>query len=100
MFLEVFNDRVKDATTMNQLMLDPSDPEMAEAVADCKVGDRKSFRVEGVVSAMGDEFVLDVDKVEYAEGYGEEKPKEKMPVKKRGGNPALVVLVGKGERNG
>lgn len=82
---------------MNKLQLDLSDPEMAEAVADCKPGDTKTFTV--VVTAEkhdGKTFVGNVDEIEYAtepegEGEGDYAPAT-PPEGRESGNAIMLVL--------
>lgn len=53
--------------TTNKLELDLSDPAMAEAVADCKPGDTKTFTVTVTAEQHdGKRFVAHVDEIEYA----------------------------------
>lgn len=85
---------------MNILTLDPADPAVAEAIAECKVGEKKSLNVTGNVTRMDDKFEMAVEGAEYAEGGEKEEAYEK-PMKggMEGGkpkNPALMILIGKG----
>ena len=79
---------------MNKLQLDLSDPAMAEAVADCKPGDTKTFTV--VVTAEkhdGKTFVGNVDEIEYAsEPEVEEVGDSAPPAEPSEGNAIMLVL--------
>lgn len=76
---------------MNSLTLDPSDPAVAEAIADCVVGEKKMLTVMGTVTQMGKKFAMDVESAEYAEPEVEEVV-EPAPKKAKKG---LAVLIAK-----
>ena len=93
---------------MNTLELDPKDTAFSDAVSGCKVGDKETFEVTGTVKSVGEKFVLEVSDANYEEkeedteeesgegeagSEGEGMESEKMPKK---GNPAIVLMMGKG----
>lgn len=83
--------------TTNKLELDLSDPAMAEAVADCKPGDTKTFTVTVTAEKHdGKTFVGHVDEIEYAdapEGEGEEDyAPPSPPAEPSEGNAIMLVL--------
>lgn len=85
---------------MNTLMLDPADPAVAKAVADCKVGEEKSITVTGVVTKMGKTFEMDVTSAAYAEPEVEEEEAEEKPMGRgemvgKGGKKGLSILIGR-----
>lgn len=63
---------------MTKLILDLSDPEIAEACGDCKPGEPLSFsNVSGTVTAVsGKAITLDVSDIEYSGGDKEAAPED------------------------
>ncbi len=67
---------------MNKLTLDLSDPDIADALKDCKVGEQESLTLKVTPTNIvpGKSIEFDVDEVEYSESPGEaETPSESTP---------------------
>lgn len=84
-------------STMNTLSLDPTDPDIAEALADCVVGEQKTLTIV-VTPTVSDEskFEATVDEVEYAESAADDSAEE-APVdsKKSKHAPAIALVISK-----
>lgn len=80
----------------NKLELDLSDPAMAEAVADCKPGDTKTFTVTVTAEQHdGKRFVAHVDEIEYAADADDESDEDAPPAtpeESSEGNAIMLVL--------
>jgi len=102
----------KKFMAQNTLTLDPKNPAFMDALKGCMEGDEETFKVTGTVLRNGNQFVLDVSKVEYEEGEGADETaaedgKEEgdgenldegtaeMPMKKpMKANPGIAIILG------
>lgn len=79
----------------NQLSLSSNEnPDMADAMMDCKPGDQCTFMVAGKINknAKG-EMVMDVDSAECQDnGMGEGETPEKAPAPKKPGKPMAAAV--------
>lgn len=65
---------------MSKLILDKSDPDIAEATKDCKVGDTKTFEVTVEITRDDAKMVEgDVTDLAYSEGGEEPETEEAAP---------------------
>jgi len=61
---------------INSLTIDPKNPAFKDAIMGCKEGDEVTLEVTGKVVSMGNNYVLDVSKVESTAEENAESPEE------------------------